>query len=276
MVRAHSWLVFLVALMLVLTGCDNSGTRAASTPPVKPTPATPAETKAQADVAKETVITTQLTKAGSIKTVTDADNQIAVLRAEIVAIHAEQAALVVQDNEHKAAIKVLTAEKTSLVEAHDAFVTHLVSGLCLLAAVVLGVFWWFAPAGLKDADGKAALIAAGTGAVLYVVAAYISWVIWAGIAILTGLGIYILNRNHLVGTAFATLIKDGQVVMADLKRAGWVQAVLDDVNKALIKLHIEHVVTPPANPVVQITATTTAPAAPVVSPSPVAIPPATP
>lgn len=240
MVRTHIWLLALI-LAVLCSGCQDA--RQAYTP-VAPTPPTAAETKAAADTAKEQVVTLQLTNAGLIKTAADADTQIAKLNAQLLANKAEQDALKIQNTEIRGAIKVVTAEKQQIIQAHDAFVAHLISGFLLLASVILGVFWWFAPAGLKDMDGKCALIAAGSGAVLYVVAAYIGWVIWVGMAILAGIGIYVLQRSHLLGSAFDGLIKDGHVVLSALGRAGWVQAVVDDVVKVLVKLHLRHSAAP--------------------------------
>lgn len=246
MVRYSAWLV-LAILCVLLCSCGEDA-RVAPTP-VAPTPPSVAELKAAADTAKEQLVTVQLTNAGLIKTAADADKQIAILNAQLLANQAEQAALKTQNKEILGAIKVVKAEKQTIIEAHDAFVTHLVAGMLLFAAVVLGVFWWFAPPMLKTMDGKAALVAAGSGAVLYVVAAYITWIIWVGLAILAGVGIYVLQRSHLLGNAFAGLIKDGQVIMADLKRAGWIQTVIDDVNAGLVKLHIKHAIPVAATPV---------------------------
>ena len=267
--RMHIWLLTILVALLMFTGCADQ--RDAAPTPVAPTPPTVAETKASADVAKETIVTQQLTNVGNIKTTADADKQIALLNARIVAINAEQDALKTELQETRGALTTVTKEKVTIQENADARLTHLIAGLCLLAAVILGVFWWFAPPNLKDADGKAALVAGTVGAVLYVVAAYIFWVVWVGLAILVGLGIYILNRTHLVANVFTQLIKDGHVVLQYIGRAGWVQAMVDDVVAVLVKLHLRHTATAPL-----VSSTTTALAAKLPIASAVAAVPVTP
>jgi hypothetical protein len=220
--------ILLAMIAILFTGC----TRDESVTPLA-TPPTPAQTKAAADLASAKNATAADEKVGQIKTTADADRQIAELSAEISALKG----LI---SEKTSAIADLKVERATIIQNNEAFIAHLIAGALALAAVAFGVLWYFAPVGLKSLDSKLALAAGAGATVLYFAAAYIGDLKWVGAALCAGLVGYRLYHGHVLQNAFATLVKDGHVVLNAVTRAGWVQAVVDKFHAVAVKLHLEN------------------------------------